>query len=62
MVVLKISFNTENLMICLNLEKFNFHFFSTHWILSFAKHPELQKWARPTFQTLTKVKVTLKAV
>ena len=47
-----------------HLERFfNFHFFSTRWILSFAKHPELQKWAsRPTFQTLTKVKVTLKAV
>ena len=43
--------------------KFNFHFFSTRWIKrSFAKHPELQKWARPTFQMLTKVKVTLKAV
>ena len=44
-------------------DRFNFYFFSTRWIKrSFAKHPELQKWARPTFQTLTKVKVTLKAV
>ena len=46
-----------------HLERFNFYFFSTRCIKrSFAKHPELQKWARPTFQTLTKVKVTLKAV